>query len=142
MSITSPKKKISIVIPVYNEESNVEKLFGELHSVLSGLPYNFEIIFVDDGSADGSLLKVRELTQKHDFVFFIELSRNFGHQNALKAGLDFSQGDCTISMDGDLQHPPSLIPELVQKWEQGSDIVFTEEKRTASFHGLKEKPLH
>jgi len=133
------KKKISIVIPVYNEESNIEKLFNEVHSVLSHLPYNFEIIFVDDGSADGSLLKVRELTQKHDFIFFIELSRNFGHQNALKAGLDFSQGDCAITMDGDLQHPPSLIPDLIQMWEQGSDIVFTRRMEDKKLSWFKRK---
>jgi dolichol-phosphate mannosyltransferase len=139
MNRTAREKKISIIIPVYNEESNIEKLFYELHSVLSSLHYAFEVIFVDDGSEDGSLLKVRELTQKHDFVFFIELSRNFGHQHALKAGLDFSQGDCAITMDGDLQHPPSLIPDLIQKWEQGSDIVFTRRKEDKKLSWFKRK---
>lgn len=136
---TANKKIISVIIPVYNEGSNIEKLFHELHSVLKGIPYNYEVIFVDDGSNDDSLTKIRLLTEKFHFVFFIELSRNFGHQNALKAGLDFSNGDCAITMDSDLQHPPLLIPELVAKWELGNDIIFTRRKEDSRLPWLKRK---
>jgi dolichol-phosphate mannosyltransferase len=133
------KKKISLIIPVYNEGSNIEKLFQELYSVLKGVPYNYEVIFVDDGSNDDSLAKIRLLTEKFPFVFFIELSRNFGHQNALKAGLDFSQGDCAITMDSDLQHPPSLIPELLAKWDLGYDIVYTRRSEDKKLSWFKRK---
>ncbi len=133
------KKKVSIIIPVYNEASNIEKLFSELHSVLSNLHYNYEVIFVDDGSSDDSLSRIRKLTTEFSFVFFIELSRNFGHQNALKAGLDLSKGDCAITMDSDLQHPPSLIPELLSKWESGNDIVYTRRKENKKLPWFKRK---
>jgi len=116
-----------------------EKLFHELHSLMSTLSYNYEVIFVDDGSTDDSLVRIRKLAAEFNFIFFIELSRNFGHQNALKAGLDFSNGDCAITMDGDLQHPPSLIPELLSKWEMGNDVVYTRRSDDRKLPWLKRK---
>jgi glycosyltransferase involved in cell wall biosynthesis len=118
-------RKISLVIPVYNEANNVIKLYGELKLFLEPLDYDYEIIFVDDGSRDASLEEIKKLAAFDAKVYFIELSRNFGHQHALKAGLDMAQGDCAISLDADLQHPPHLIPKLVELWEQGFDVVFT-----------------
>jgi glycosyltransferase involved in cell wall biosynthesis len=121
-------RKISIIIPSYNEESNISTLFAGLKSVLSGLKYQFEYIFIDDGSRDSTLTEIKKLSENNNDVFYIELSRNFGHQNALKAGLDYAKGDAVISMDSDLQHPPEVILKLIEKWEEGYDVVYT--KRT------------
>lgn len=116
---------ISIVIPVFNEEGNISIITERLDDVLNVLPYSYEIIFVDDGSSDQTLVDIKETATKNQSVFFISFSRNFGHQNALKAGLDMSRGNCVICMDGDMQHPPALIPTLIKKWEEGYDIVYT-----------------
>ncbi|MCJ8209644.1 glycosyltransferase family 2 protein [Mucilaginibacter sp. RS28] len=119
------KKKISVVVPSYNEEGNIQVLASKLVSVLKTLPYEYEVIFVDDGSSDGTLDKLKTLGDLDPNLFYLELSRNFGHQNALKAGYDYADGDCIISMDGDMQHPPDLIPQFIQKWEEGYDVVYT-----------------
>lgn len=122
-------KKISIVIPAHNEEGNVALVHKKISQVFSGLSnYDFEIIFVNDGSRDQTQQKLEELSREYDEVKFIEFSRNFGHQPAVKAGMDHAHGNAVISMDGDLQHPPELIPELIKKWEEGNDIVFTVRK--------------
>lgn len=119
-------KKISIVIPAFNEEDNLSEIRKEIEHVFLTLPaYQFEIIFVNDGSRDGTQSQLEELCLQFYNIKFIEFSRNFGHQNAVKAGLDFADGNAVISMDADLQHPPSLIPEMIKKWEQGYDIVYT-----------------
>lgn len=132
-------KKISIVIPVCNEKGNVQLMADAIIAVMQPLPYNYNITFVDDGSTDGTTDALKELTQQYSNVFFIALSRNFGHQNALKAGLDLSDGDAVISLDGDLQHPPSLIPELIALWEQGNDIVYTIRKDHQEMPMMKRK---
>lgn len=119
-------KKISIVIPAHNEQENVALIHRKIKQVFDGLThYCFEIIFVNDGSRDNTQQQLEELSQKYSEVKFIEFSRNFGHQPAVKAGIDNADGNAVISMDGDLQHPPELIPELIKKWEEGNDIVFT-----------------
>lgn len=119
------KKKISIVIPVCNEEANVSLVASALQKVFASLPYIYSIVFVDDGSTDGTVAELKRLTALSPEIFFIALARNFGHQNALKAGLDFVDGDAVIMMDGDMQHPPDLIPELIDRWNQGFDVVYT-----------------
>ena len=119
-------KKISIVIPAYNEEKNLTAIHQKLQNVFSNLSnYSYEIIFVNDGSKDNTQEKLEELASDFYEVKFMEFSRNFGHQSAVKAGLDFATGDAIISMDADLQHPPELIPELIKQWEDGYDIVYT-----------------
>lgn len=119
-------KKISIVIPAHNEEGNVALVHEKIKEVFSGLhDYDFEIIFVNDGSRDSTQQKLEELSAQYDEVKFIEFSRNFGHQPAVKAGLDHAHGNAVISMDGDLQHPPELIPHMIKKWEEGYDVVYT-----------------
>lgn len=132
-------RKISIVIPVCNEAANLAILYEALRAALGKLSYEYELIFVDDGSRDESLDEIKKLSHQDPFVFYIELSRNFGHQYALKAGLDMAQGDCVISMDADMQHPPHLIPDLVHLWEKGFDIVFTsrEDNENTSFFKRK-----
>ena len=115
---------ISIVIPIMNEEGNVSILTDRLRNVLNG-NWKYEIIFIDDGSTDNTLDAIKQLQKDDSRIVFLSFSRNFGHQNALRAGLDFAEGDCVISMDGDLQHPPELIPELIKKWREGYDVVYT-----------------
>jgi len=114
---------VSIVVPVYNEESSIAVLAERLEKVLSG--YRHEIYFVDDGSRDGTLERIKTLCSSNPHLQYLSLSRNFGHQNALKAGLDHASGDCVITMDGDLQHPPELIPEMLAKWREGFEVVYT-----------------
>ncbi|OKS86220.1 glycosyltransferase family 2 protein [Mucilaginibacter polytrichastri] len=119
------KKKISVVIPSYNEVGNIDLLATRLIAVLKTLPYTYEVIFVDDGSSDGTIEKLRSIGDLDDNLYYLELSRNFGHQNALKAGYDYADGDCIISMDGDMQHPPEMIPQFIEKWEEDYDVVYT-----------------
>ena len=119
-------KKISIVIPAYNEEGNLMPVYQRIKSVFEKMQgYGFEIIFVNDGSRDNTQLRLEEMALDFPEIKYIEFSRNFGHQPAVKAGMDYADGNVIISMDGDLQHPPELIPQMVQKWEQGYDIVYT-----------------
>lgn len=119
-------KKISIVIPAHNEEGNVALMHQRIKSVFEKMDnYSFEIIFVNDGSRDNTQQKLEELSAQFSEVKFIEFSRNFGHQPAVKAGMDYADGNAVISMDGDLQHPPELIPEMISAWEHGNDIVYT-----------------
>lgn len=134
-------KKISIVIPSFNEESNIEVMVTALHDVMKKTNYSYRLVFVDDGSSDHSLQKLEALSKNDDHLFYVALSRNFGHQNALKAGVDtvVNDSDAVITMDGDMQHPPTLIPELLSKWEEGFDVVYTirDEDKALSFFKKK-----
>ena len=132
-------RKISVVVPVYNEAANISVLYKELSGQLSALPYASEFIFVDDGSTDGSLQIMKDLARQDSTVFYIELSRNFGHQYALKAGLDVSNGDCVVSMDCDLQHPPDVVLKMIGKWEEGYDVVYTRRSPNKNLSWLKQK---
>jgi polyisoprenyl-phosphate glycosyltransferase len=116
---------VSIVLPVFNEEGTIDALYQRLLAVVPTLGSDVEFIFVDDGSEDGSAAKVEALRAKDDRVKLLRLSRNFGHQVALTAGLDHAEGDAVISMDSDLQHPPELLTTLVEKWRQGFEVVYT-----------------
>ncbi len=114
---------LSVVVPVYNEESTLPELHRRLTATLEPLePY--EIVFVDDGSADLSWALTKDLAERDPHLRLIRLSRNFGHQAAITAGLDAAKGDAVITMDGDLQDPPELIPELVARWREGFDVVY------------------
>src|SRR5450432_1481942 len=119
------KKSISIIIPVYNERENVEEIVKALQEVIPQLNYDCTITFIDDGSKDGTLQSIQQQSLLYNNIFFISLSRNFGHQNALKAAIDFTNSDCVITMDGDMQHPPGLLPVLIKEWEAGNDIIYT-----------------
>jgi dolichol-phosphate mannosyltransferase len=132
-------KKIAIVIPAYNEEGNVEVMIQALHKVFETIPYSYEILFVDDGSKDETLQKIKDISVTDYKVFYIELSRNFGHQNALKAGVDNVIANAVITMDGDMQHPPELIPDLIKKWEEGYDVVYTRREEDKNLSFLKKK---
>lgn len=130
-------KNIAIVIPSYNEEGNLDIMIQTLQEVCSNLPYTFQFIFVDDGSKDKTMSILKEKSKIIPNLFYLELSRNFGHQNALKAGIDLvkNNADAIISMDGDMQHPPQIIHQLIQKWEEGYEVVYTirEEDKSLSF---------
>lgn len=115
---------ISVVIPAYNEAGNIEVITQRISEQLAGSG-SYEIIFVDDGSTDTTLAEIKESSNNNDTVKFISFSRNFGHQKALKAGLDHADGDCVISMDADLQHPPEILGKLIEKWKEGYDVVYT-----------------
>ncbi|GAB2689748.1 glycosyltransferase family 2 protein [Mucilaginibacter koreensis] len=119
------RKKISVVVPSYNEEGNIEVLAMRLINVLKKLRCDYEVIFVDDGSSDCTLERLKNINDLDGNLYYLELSRNFGHQNALKAGYDYADGDCIISMDSDMQHPPEMIEQFLQKWEEGYDVVYT-----------------
>jgi dolichol-phosphate mannosyltransferase len=116
--------RVSVVSPSYNEETNVSILAEKLHFVLQNYPH-YELIYVDDGSSDRTLEQLKELHSQDSRIKYISFSRNFGHQNALRAGLDRAQGDCVISIDADMQHPPELIPQMISRWQEGYDIVYT-----------------
>lgn len=118
-------RKISFVIPVFNEAANIRPLYKELTTALAGLNYAFELIFVDDGSTDDSVAVISQLGNEDKRIFYIELSKNFGQQYALKAGMDVANGDCVITMDCDLQHPPDVVLQLIKKWEEGYEVVYT-----------------
>jgi dolichol-phosphate mannosyltransferase len=116
---------LSIVVPLCNEEGNVELLIRELREVMRSIAVPYEVILVDDGSRDRTWSLVREATERDEHVKGVSLSRNFGHQNAIFAGLYFASGDAVVTMDGDLQHPPSLLPELFKEWKNGNQVVET-----------------
>lgn len=120
-----PRQMLSIVVPVYNEQGNVRLLHAALSRELARLDVEYELIFVDDGSRDASRDVLREMHAADPHVKVIGLSRNFGHQNALTAGLEHADGDAVIAMDADMQHPPDLIPEMVEKWREGYQVVYT-----------------
>jgi len=117
--------RLSVTIPVLNEEANVAALYDAIVRELPRIGDGLEILFVDDGSTDASAARISDLHVRDPRVKLLRLSRNFGHQVALTAGMDHAAGDAVIVMDGDLQHPPSLLPELVAKWQEGYDIVYT-----------------
>jgi len=118
------RKKISVIVPCFNEEESLATFNKELIMVLPE-NYHYEIIYVNDGSGDSTFQVILNLAKENQNIKYISFSRNFGHQNALKAGYDFATGDCAISLDADLQHPPAVIPELIKNWENGFEIVNT-----------------
>ncbi len=118
------KFSVSAVLPCFNEQDNIKAIYVSLTEVLK--PYeNYELLFVDDGSTDATLETIRLIAAADPKVRFISLSRNFGHQHALKAGLDHASGDCVVSLDADMQHPPALIPAMIEQWQQGFEVVNT-----------------
>lgn len=116
--------RLSVVIPCYNEAENVAELHRQLCEVVECVNGDAEFLFVDDGSRDATLANLRELAQRDPRVRAVSLSRNFGHQAALSAGIDHARGDAVVVMDADLQHPPNLVSQFVQKWTEGYDIVY------------------
>lgn len=120
----------SIVVPVFNEGSVIDELLRRLLKVMDTFKEPFEVIFVDDGSSDDTFKKITEWAGKREEVRALKFSRNFGHQIAITAGIDAASGDAVIVMDGDLQHPPELIPEMIGEWRKGYNIINTIRQET------------
>jgi len=127
-------KKISILVPCYNEEKSLPLLYDELVKLMQTfynqsingevVNYEWEILFVNDGSKDNTLLILKQLREKDKRVCYVDLSRNFGKEKAMLAGFDYVTGDCAVIMDADLQHPPQIIPKMLEEWENGYDDVY------------------
>lgn len=117
-------KKISILVPCYNEEQVLPLFLEAVKTLLDNPQYMWEVLLVDDGSKDNTLPVMAQAHQKDKRIQYIELSRNFGKENALLAGLDYISGDAVVIMDADLQHPVNVIPQMIQKWEEGYDDVY------------------
>ena len=136
-------KTITILIPCYNEENNLAILLQRLKNVMDGIKgYSFSILLVDDGSTDNTLIKMRELHNKDTSISYISLSRNFGKENAMLAGLDYAEGDAVIIMDADLQDPPELIPQMLSEWENGYDDVYARRRSRAGETLFKKVTAH
>lgn len=118
-------KKVTILIPAYNEEKSLPLLYPELKRMMGEEnKYNWEVLFVDDGSKDNTLQMIKDLRKVDERINYVSLSRNFGKENAMLAGFDYASGDCMIIMDADLQDPPSLISQMLEYWEQGYEDVY------------------
>lgn len=124
-SADNPKALISIIIPCFNEEEVLEALFDRLNNVMDTMTdYDWEVMMVNDGSSDGTLVGLSRIHAKDSRWHFVDLSRNFGKETAMLAGMDLAGGDCVIIMDCDLQHPPEMIPKMVKLWREGYDDVY------------------
>lgn len=139
-------KLVSIVISAYNEENNVTELHKQLRKNLDGLGrVDFEFIYVDDGSSDKTYENCVALQKKDERVKIVQLKRNFGHEIAMTAGMDYAKGDAVIFMDADLQHPPIYIPQMIELWQQGKEIVLTkrlDNKDTSELYKLCAKTFY
>ena len=131
-------KKITIIIPAYNEEESLPFLYERLEKLINSIDnYEFEILFVNDGSKDNTINLIKEYREKDPRISYVDFSRNFGKETAMIAGLDYAKGDAVIFMDADLQDPPELIPEMIKYWEEGYDDVYAQRKSRAGESFLK-----
>lgn len=123
--------ELSIIIPIYNEEGNIPNLIERLKSVVDSMGLSYEFIFINDGSKDKSLNMIKQYASQHSFIRYIDLSRNFGHQIAVSAGLDYSKGKAIVIIDADLQDPPELIIEMYEKYKRGYEVVYAQRAKRA-----------
>jgi dolichol-phosphate mannosyltransferase len=129
--------EFSIIIPIYNEQENIHKLYDRLKSVMNGMNVSHEFVFVNDGSRDRSMILIKELAAKDNSVHYINLSRNFGHQIAVTAGIDHVRGKAIVIIDADLQDPPELIAEMYAKMKEGFEVVYAKRKSRKGESALK-----
>ena len=122
---------LSIIIPIYNEEKIIPELYQRLTNAAKEITSDYELIFINDGSKDRSILELINLSQQDSKVYFINFSRNFGHQIAVTAGIDYCKGDAVVIIDGDLQDPPELIPEMYRKHQEGYEVVYAQREKRA-----------
>lgn len=125
----STNVELSIVVPVYNEELIIEALRNRLVAVASSITDDYEIIFVNDGSRDTSLLKLKEVCAQNPKLHYISFSRNFGHQIAISAGMDYARGNAIVTIDGDLQDPPELMTEMYAQYQQGFKVIYAKRSK-------------
>ena len=136
-------KKVTILIPCYNEENSLSLLYERLKKMIAVLPdYQFHILLVNDGSTDNTLNIMKNLRVKDKSVSYLSLSRNFGKENAMLAGLDYAEGDAVILIDADLQDPPELIPRMIEEWEKGYDDVYARRRSRAGETWFKRMTAH
>ena len=122
-------KKVTVLIPCYNEESSLPALYQALKELMDGQrEYIWEVLLVNDGSRDDTIGEIRRLRAQDKRICYIDLSRNFGKENAMLAGFDYATGDCMVIMDADLQHPPHVIPEMLKLWEEGFEDVYAKRR--------------
>ena len=122
-------KKVTIIIPAYNEEASLPFLYERIEKLINSIDnYEFEILFVNDGSKDKTIELIKEYREKDNRISYVDFARNFGKETAMIAGLDYATGDCVIFMDADLQDPPELIPEMLKYWEEGYDDVYAQRR--------------
>lgn len=133
---------LSVVVPAFNEEEVLPEFHGRLSGVLSTMPFESEIVFVNDGSTDGTLEVMQALRAKDARIALVDLSRNFGKEIALSAGLEHAQGDAVVVIDADLQDPPEVIPELVRHWREGYDVVYAQREARAGEGAVKKMTAH
>jgi glycosyltransferase involved in cell wall biosynthesis len=138
------QKLISVVVPVFNEEKNIPLLHAELEKVLESLPYDHEIVFVNDGSSDGTAEQIAILRTQDPRIRYREFSRNFGKEIATTAGLHYASGDAVLIIDADLQHPPRVIPQFISEWEKGFEVVVGMRTKTndTAFRKAASKVFH
>src|SRR5438067_4297086 len=127
---------LSLITPIYNEEAILPQLHDEVSTAFRSIGLPWEAVYVDDGSRDRSLAILLELQRGDPHVVIVELSRNWGHQSAITAGLSVSRGDAVVLMDGDLQDPPGVIPDLIAAWQRGAEVVLAE-RRSRHEAGLR-----
>ena len=132
------KVNVSVVVPLFNEEENVPELHRRLTASLGPLGVPYEIVLVDDGSRDATPGMIDNLARRDPHLAVVHLSRNFGHQAAVSAGLDHARGLAVMVMDGDLQDPPEVIPDFVARWREGNDVVYA--VRTGARRGRSSEP--
>lgn len=123
--------RLSVIVPAYNEQENIRPLHERLVPVLEEVADEYEILFIDDGSTDKTLAIIRELADEDSSVGYISFSRNFGHEIATTAGLDRTAGDAVVLIDADLQDPPELIREMVERWKQGAEVIYAQRRQRA-----------
>ncbi len=128
---------ISIVVPIFNEQENLPELRRRMTAALDSTGDPWELILVNDGSRDDSALLMRQFNSEDGRIKSVMLSRNFGHQPAVSAGIHHARGDCVVLIDGDLQDPPEVIPEMVSKWKEGNKVVLAERRTRGDLHGLR-----
>jgi dolichol-phosphate mannosyltransferase len=128
---------VVVVVPAYNEQDVIRRAYDEIRRAMDGAGLSWSLLFVNDGSSDGTLAILDALYREDERVSYISLSRNFGHQSALNAGLDHAKGDVVVTLDADLQHPPQLIPQLLDGWRQGYDVVHTRKSSTRELGRLR-----
>ena len=134
------KKLVSLLVPCYNEEASLPKLYEEIYKLMEAeSSYDWEVLFVNDGSRDNTIGIIKELYDKDRRVAYVDLSRNFGKENAMLAGFDYVKGDCMVIMDADLQDPPSLIPDMLKYWEEGYDDVYAKRNSRGKESWLRRK---
>ena len=135
--VTDNQCVVSLVCPCYNEEMVIDMFLEKVVPILESLHKTFEIIFVNDGSTDGTFSKIYQAKEKYPYIRLLNLSRNFGKEAALTAGLDYAEGSVVIPIDVDLQHPPELIVTFIEKWEEGYDVVAGKRMTRTGEHPLK-----